>query len=64
VADGSKVGRVCLARICSVSDVDEFVTDRSADPTVLAAIEAAIVPGHVCLRAPRGRFRRPARLKR
>src|SRR5262245_17776522 len=41
VADGSKVGKVCLARICPLSDIDEFVTDPSADPAILAAIAAA-----------------------
>ncbi|HKT01263.1 MAG TPA: DeoR/GlpR family DNA-binding transcription regulator [Rugosimonospora sp.] len=41
VADGSKVGRVCLARICALADVDELVTDASADPAALAAIGAA-----------------------
>jgi DeoR family transcriptional regulator, aga operon transcriptional repressor len=41
VADGSKVGRVHLARICALQDIDEFVTDASADPAVLAAISAA-----------------------
>jgi DeoR family transcriptional regulator of aga operon len=41
VADGSKVGRVCLARICALTDVDEFVTDASADPAALSAIAAA-----------------------
>jgi DeoR family transcriptional regulator, aga operon transcriptional repressor len=41
VADGSKVGRVCLARICSVTDVATLVTDRSADATALDAIRRA-----------------------
>ena len=41
VADGSKVGRVCLARICPLADIDEFVTDATADPSALGAIEAA-----------------------
>lgn len=41
VADGSKVGRVLLARICSLDDiagVGELVTDASADPQALDAI--------------------------
>jgi DeoR family transcriptional regulator, aga operon transcriptional repressor len=41
VADGSKIGRVCLARMCPLADIDELVTDASADPAVLAAIGAA-----------------------
>jgi DeoR family transcriptional regulator of aga operon len=40
VADGSKVGRVHLAGICALQDIDEFVTDASADPAALAAISA------------------------
>src|SRR6185369_11739087 len=41
VADGSKVGRVCLAKICALTDIDEFVTDTSADAAALDAIAAA-----------------------
>jgi DeoR family transcriptional regulator, aga operon transcriptional repressor len=41
VADGSKVGRVCLAGICPVTDVDILVTDASADPGVVEAIRKA-----------------------
>jgi len=41
VADGSKVGRVCLARICALTDIDELVTDSSADAAALDAISAA-----------------------
>jgi DeoR family transcriptional regulator of aga operon len=44
VADGSKVGRVLLARICSLDDiagVGELVTDASADPQALGAIRRA-----------------------
>jgi DeoR family transcriptional regulator of aga operon len=41
VADGSKIGRVCLARICALADIDELVTDASADAEALAAIAAA-----------------------
>jgi len=41
VADGSKVGRALLARIASASDVDELVTDRSADPGAIAALQRA-----------------------
>lgn len=41
VADGTKVGRDCLARICTLDDIDEFITDPGADPAALAAISAA-----------------------
>jgi DeoR family transcriptional regulator of aga operon len=40
VADGSKVGRVLLARIAGVADVDELVTDDSVDPAALQALRA------------------------
>jgi len=38
VADGSKVGRVELARLCAVSDIDLLMTGPSADPAALAAL--------------------------
>jgi DeoR family transcriptional regulator of aga operon len=38
VADWSKIGRVTLARICEVDQVDELVTDTAADPQVLAEL--------------------------
>lgn len=41
VADGSKLGRVNLAHICDVADVDELITDDSADPAEVAALRAA-----------------------
>jgi DeoR family transcriptional regulator, aga operon transcriptional repressor len=41
VADGSKVGRNCLARICPITDVTTLVTDDSADPDGLDAIRRA-----------------------
>lgn len=37
-ADGSKVGRALLARIAPVADIDELVTDHTADPTAVAAL--------------------------
>jgi DeoR family transcriptional regulator of aga operon len=40
VADGSKVGRVTLAKVADLSEIDVLVTDSSADPEALAAIEA------------------------
>ncbi|GAA1626243.1 DeoR/GlpR family DNA-binding transcription regulator [Georgenia ruanii] len=47
VADGSKVGRVTLAKMADLSEVDVLVTDSSADPTALEAIRAAGVEVHV-----------------
>jgi DeoR family transcriptional regulator, aga operon transcriptional repressor len=41
VADSSKLGRVAFARICSVADVDELITDTSATHTEVRALEAA-----------------------
>jgi DeoR family transcriptional regulator of aga operon len=41
VADGSKVGRVCLASICSISSVSTLVTDSSASPEGVEAIRRA-----------------------
>lgn len=41
VADGSKVGKVCLAGICAITDVAMLVTDASADPAGIDAIRLA-----------------------
>ncbi|BCJ47692.1 DeoR family transcriptional regulator [Actinoplanes ianthinogenes] len=38
VADGSKVGKVCLAGICPITGVATLVTDTGADPAALDAI--------------------------
>ncbi|GLY98482.1 DeoR/GlpR family DNA-binding transcription regulator [Actinoplanes sp. NBRC 103695] len=38
VADGSKIGRICLAGICAVTDVAVLVTDSSADDAGVEAI--------------------------
>lgn len=38
VADGSKVGKVTLARVCGTAAVDVLVTDEGADPAVLSAL--------------------------
>lgn len=38
VADGSKIGRIELARLCAVSDVDLLMTGPSADSAVVAAL--------------------------
>jgi DeoR family transcriptional regulator of aga operon len=41
VADGSKVGRNCLAGICAITDVAVLLTDTSADPDHIEAIRRA-----------------------
>jgi DeoR family transcriptional regulator, aga operon transcriptional repressor len=41
VADGSKIGRVMLARIADVGQAHEVITDESADPAAVAAIRRA-----------------------
>ena len=41
VADGSKVGRRALARIAGLDDIDELITDGSADPAELAHLTDA-----------------------
>jgi DeoR family transcriptional regulator of aga operon len=38
VADGSKIGRVELVRLCSVDDIDTLITDDNADAAVLARL--------------------------
>lgn len=40
VADGSKIGRVALARMVELPEVDVLITDDSADPVELEAIRA------------------------
>ena len=47
VADGSKVGRVLLARICAIDKVTELVTDSSADARALELLRAQGVLVHV-----------------
>ena len=41
LADSSKLGREHLVRFASVEDVDVLVTDRGADPGVVAELETA-----------------------
>ncbi len=41
VADGSKLGRVAFARICTVAEAQELITDRGADPLEVGALEDA-----------------------
>jgi DeoR family transcriptional regulator of aga operon len=47
VADGSKVGRLTLARVAGLDEVDDLVTDSTADPAELDRIAAAGVKIHV-----------------
>lgn len=47
VSDGSKVGRVTMARMADLSAVDDLVTDSTADPAELASIRRAGVTVHV-----------------
>ena len=43
VADGSKIGRLALSRICDVSSVDELITDASApEPELHRLADAGI----------------------
>jgi DeoR family transcriptional regulator of aga operon len=41
VTDGSKIGRLALAQVATIDQVDLLVTDTSADPEALAEIRAA-----------------------
>jgi len=38
LADGSKLGRVEVARLCDVREIDMLITGRSADPAVVEAL--------------------------
>ena len=38
VADSSKIGLVAFARICDVGAANELITDRTADPRILAQL--------------------------
>jgi DeoR family transcriptional regulator of aga operon len=38
LADGSKLGRVEVARLCGIADVDMVITGRSADPAAVDAL--------------------------
>jgi DeoR family transcriptional regulator of aga operon len=44
VADGSKLGEVELAKVCELGEVSQLITDQTADPAVVAEIEAAGCP--------------------
>lgn len=47
VADGSKVGRVTLARMAELGQIHDLVTDSSADPRELERLAAADIAVHV-----------------
>ncbi len=47
VADGSKVGRLALAEVSPITDINLLVTDASADADAVAAIRAAGVDVHI-----------------
>jgi DeoR family transcriptional regulator, aga operon transcriptional repressor len=47
VADGSKVGRITLARVAGTEHIDDLVTDSSADPDELEALRKAGVTVHI-----------------
>jgi DeoR family transcriptional regulator of aga operon len=38
LADGSKLGRIEVARLCSIDDVDMLITGRSADPAMVESL--------------------------
>ncbi|CAN5344620.1 hypothetical protein BH11ACT1_BH11ACT1_25090 [soil metagenome] len=47
VADGSKVGRVTLAKMADLGEIHTLVTDDTADPDELERIAARGVDVHV-----------------
>lgn len=47
VADGSKIGRLALAEVAPITDVNLLVTDASADADAVEAIRSAGVDVHV-----------------
>lgn len=53
VADGSKIGQATLAKMADLGEVDDLVTDSSADPAALREIGDAGVTVHVVDAAPR-----------
>jgi DeoR family transcriptional regulator of aga operon len=59
VADGSKVGRVTLAKMAELSQISDLITDSNADPVELERIADAGVRVHVVDLA----WPRPSRLK-
>jgi DeoR family transcriptional regulator of aga operon len=47
VADGSKVGKVTLANVATIAEIHDLVTDSSADPDELDAIQALGIRVHI-----------------
>jgi DeoR family transcriptional regulator of aga operon len=47
VADGSKVGRVTFANVAACDQIQDFVTDSTADPDALEELRAAGIRVHV-----------------
>jgi len=47
VADGSKVGRITLAKVADLSEIHILVTDETADKAELERIRAAGIEVHV-----------------
>jgi DeoR family transcriptional regulator, aga operon transcriptional repressor len=47
VADGSKIGRLALAKVADIDQIDALITDDSADPDALDAIRRTGVELHV-----------------
>jgi DeoR family transcriptional regulator of aga operon len=47
VADGSKVGEVSLVHLYDLDDVDDLVTDASADPEIVGALRDRAIEVHV-----------------
>jgi DeoR family transcriptional regulator of aga operon len=45
--DGSKIGKVTLAKMVPLSEIDHLVTDSTADPRQLELIAASGVQVHV-----------------
>ncbi|GAA1491258.1 DeoR/GlpR family DNA-binding transcription regulator [Brachybacterium sacelli] len=51
VADGTKIGATAFARIARMDQIDDLVTDPSADPSLLEELRGAGVAVHVAGRA-------------
>ncbi|MCC9178271.1 hypothetical protein LOC57_11465 [Arthrobacter sp. zg-Y750] len=51
VSDGSKVGKMTLAKMADLRQIDDFLTDETADPTALEKISRAGVRVHVVARS-------------
>ncbi|MFZ2502964.1 MAG: DeoR/GlpR family DNA-binding transcription regulator [Nocardioides sp.] len=64
VADGSKIGKVHLARIAGVDVISELITDSSADPAAIARLQERGVTVAVANVAPVGASVTPLRPSR